>query len=407
MKPQFPSTAPDALDTVRSTLASLRSVPALADHYCDIVSLDSLEDLIHVPVTGKDQLTAALAHLKPKARHGATWSFRRDCGTGLPELGYAPTGLYMAEVYERWKPLGPADVFVNGWAAGRLWDAHYLMGVYADLAGCTVLGLGAVEQDEVGYWLEFCADRGVTSFGGAPGALRPIFARARELGLKLPALRSVIWLGEEWDPAIDDDLLHVAPDALRWGLFGGAETLVIGTNTPECAADTWHPLPSQLVHVGPDQMLDVTSLKPHGLNPVLRFRTGDAGEWVPCRCGQAGPALRVLGRRMGAVKFRGLLLDVDGLVADVAVQPGVSRVQMVITEHAARGATAEVLVVPSRDAAGDLAARVRRHILGSVIGRACTSFRHDPDALAVRLVDGVINDERTGRAADLVVRRHS
>jgi len=246
MLPEFPSTAPDALETVRSTLAKLRSVPALADQYCDIVSLDSLEDLIHVPVTGRDELTVALAHLKPKAQRGATWTFQRDCGTGLPELGYAPSGLYMAEVYERWKPLGPADVFVNGWAAGRLWDAHYLMSVYADLAGCTVLGLGAVEQDEVGYWLEFCADRGVTSFGGAPGGLRPIFARARELGLKLPTLRSVIWLGEEWDPAIDDDLSYVAPDAQRWGLFGGADTLVIGTNTPECAADTWHPLPSQL-----------------------------------------------------------------------------------------------------------------------------------------------------------------
>jgi hypothetical protein len=42
-----------------------------------------------------------------------------------------------------------------------------------------------------------------------------------------------------------------------------------------------------------------------------------------------------------------------------------------------------------------------------VIGRACTAFRTDPDALAVRLVDSVISNERTGRAADLVVRRHS
>jgi hypothetical protein len=407
MLPQFPSTTPGALDTARATLAKLRSVPTLTERYSDVVSLDSLEDLIHVPVMGKDELTVALAHLKPKAQRGATWTFLRDCGTGLPELGYAPTGLFMAEVYERWKPLGPADVFVNGWAAGKLWDAHYLMGVYADLAGCTVLGLGEVEQDEADYWLEFCAYHGVSAFGGAPGALRAIFGRAREQGLKLPALRTVIWLGQEWDPAIDDDLPYVAPDARRWGLFGNAETLVVGTNTPECAADVWHPLPSQLVHIGQDQMLDVTSLKPHGLNPVLRLRTGDAGEWSVCPCGQAGPALRVLGRRMGEVKFRGLLLDVDGLVAGVAGQPGVSRVQMVITEHAVGGATAEVLVVPSRDAAGDLAARVRAHVLASAIGQTCTAFRNDPDALAVRLVDSVISNERTGRSADLVVRRHS
>src|SRR5262249_28762511 len=131
MMPQFASTTPGALDTVRATLAKLRSVPSLTERYADIVSVDSLEDLIHVPVMDKEELAAALEHLKPKAEQGATWTFQSGGGAGQPELGYAPTGLYMSEVYERWRPLGPSDVFVNGWGAGNLWDAHYLMGVYA------------------------------------------------------------------------------------------------------------------------------------------------------------------------------------------------------------------------------------------------------------------------------------
>jgi phenylacetate-coenzyme A ligase PaaK-like adenylate-forming protein len=405
MTPLFAAARPDALETARATLDKLRSVPALCDRYADVMCLDSLEDLIHVPVMVKDDLNVALDHLKPKAHRGATWTFQSGGGTSAPRLGYAPTGLYMAEVYEQWKPLGPDDVFVNGWGAGKLWGAHYLMGAYADLAGCTGIGLGAVNRVEYDSWLRFFADREVTSIGGTPSVLRPLIGRARETGVKLPELRSVLWLGEEWNPGLDEDLPLVAPNARRWGLFGSTETWIAGTNTPECAADTWHLLPSQLVHVGENQMLDFTSLKPHGLNPVLRYQTGDAGEWVTCTCRESGPALRVLGRRDGEVKFRGLLLNVDTLVAEVSAQPGVSRAQLVLTEYPASGSTLEVLIVPTRDAAGDLAERLRAHILGSAFGGPSTAFHPDPEALIVRLVDTPIGNERTGKTANLIQRR--
>jgi len=400
----FFSATPLALNTARDTLAKLRSVPSLAERYADIVALDSLEDLIHVPVMRKDDLNVALDHLKPKAQQGATWTFQSGGSTGSPKLGYAPTGLYMAEVYEQWKPLGPDDIFVNGWGAGKLWGAHYLMGAYADLTGCTGIGLGAINRTEYDVWLGFFADRHVTSIGGTPSVLRPIFGRARELGVKLPDLRTVLWLGEAWNPGLDEDIPQVAPDARRWGLFGSTETWVVGTNTPYCAVDTWHPLPSQLIHIGSEQLIDFTSLKPHGLNPVLRYQTGDAGEWVSCTCGVPDRALRVLGRRDGEVKFRGLLLNSDALIAEVAGQPGVSQVQLVLTEYAARGSTLEVLVVPARDAAADLAERVRDHILGSAFGGPSTAFHRDPEALVVRLVEELIHNERTGKVAGLVQR---
>jgi phenylacetate-coenzyme A ligase PaaK-like adenylate-forming protein len=402
---EFFSATPLALNTARETLAKLRSVPALADRYADVVSLDSLEDLVHVPVMRKDDLNVALDHLKPRARQGATWTFQSGGTTGSPKLGYAPTGLYMAEVYEQWKPLGPDDLFVNGWGAGKLWGAHYLMGAYADLTGCTGIGLGAVNRTEYDVWLQFFADRHVTSFGGTPSVLRPIFGRARELGIKLPDLRTVLWLGEAWNPGLDEDLPAVAPDARRWGLFGSTETWVVGTNTPYCGADTWHPLPSQLVHIGADQIVDFTSLKPDGLNPVLRYQTGDAGEWVTCTCGVPERALRILGRRDGEVKFRGLLLNADAMAREVAVQPGVSQVQLVLTEYAARGSQLEVLVVPARDAAVDLAERVRAHILSSAFGGPSTAFHRDPEALEVRLVEELIHNERTGKVSTLVQRQ--
>lgn len=405
MSAAFHSDNPAALSVARDTLATLRSVPALADRYTDVAALDSLEDLVHVPMMKKDDLNIALEHLKPKASTGTTWMFQSGGTTGAPKLGYAPTGLYMAEVWEHWKALGPDDVFVNGWGAGKLWGAHYLMGCYADHAGCTGIGLGAINRNEYDQWLQFFADRHVTSIGGTPSVLRPIIGRAAEIGIKLPDLRSVLFLGEAWNPGLDDDLPMVAPGARRWGLFGSTETWVVGTNTPDCAADTWHPLPSQLVHIGPDSFIDFTSLKPEGLNPVLRYQTGDAGEWVSCRCGESARAFRVLGRRDGEIKFRGLLLNADVMVAQALQFPGVSQSQILITEFANRGSLLEVLVVPGRDAPADLADRLRAHIIASPFGGPGTAFNRDPESLGVRLVESLIANPRTGKTSNLVERQ--
>lgn len=403
----FTTANPLALPVARRTMDLLRRVPRLADRYADVGALTSLADLERVPVMRKDDLNVALDHLKPRAGVGTTWTFQSGGSTGDPKLGYAPTGLYMDEVYAHWRALDAGDVFVNGWGAGRLWGAHYLMASYADLTGCVGIGLGAVNRTEYDVWLDFFASRRVTAFGGTPSVLRPILGRARDLGVKLPHLRKVLFLGEAWNPGLDEDLPAVAPEARRWGLFGSTETWVAGTNTPDCAADVWHPLPSQLINVGPDQLLDFTSLKWHGLNPVLRYQTGDAGEWVYCPCGSPDRALRVLGRRDGEIKFRGLLLNADALVAAVTALPEVSQAQLVITEYATSGSTLEVLVVPARDAAAGLDERVRAHILTAGFGGPSTAFHRDPEALAVRLVAELIANERTGKAAGLIQRQSS
>ncbi|GIG64490.1 AMP-binding protein [Phytomonospora endophytica] len=397
----FHSTYPGGRDTARAMLGGLRTVPALADRYSDLVALDSLEDLVHVPVMFKEDLNIALDHLQPRAHEGATWMFQSGGTTGSPQLGFAPSGLYMSEVHDQWKPIGPDDLFVNGWSAGRMWGGHYLVSAYADLTGCTGIGLGAVGRAEYDAWLDFFAKRRVTSFGGAPSTLRQLFGHARETGVKLPDLRTVLWLGEGWHPQLDEDIPAVAPNARRWGLYGSTETWVIATNTPDCPDDTWHPLPSQLVHIGPDQLIDFTSLKPHGLNPVLRYQTGDAGEWVVCRCGEPGPALRLLGRRDGIVLFRGFGLDVDATIGDLSVQPGVSRIQLRMTTFETRLDHLEILVVPARDAASDLAERLRAHILSGGFGPGVL-FQNDPSSFEVRLIDAAITNERTGKSANLI-----
>jgi phenylacetate-CoA ligase len=396
-----PELAGADLVRVRTMLGQLRDVPALADRYAG-VDPGSLAELASVPVMTKDDLQVALAVLRPRARHGATWMFQSGGTTGSPQVGYAPTGLYMAGVYAHWQALDREDVFVNGWNAGKMWGAHFLVNAYADLAGCLAMNLGTTGPEEYRPWLEFFADRRVTAYGGTPSALRLVFGYARDAGVKLPDLRKVLWLGEAWSAQLDADLAAVAPNARRWGMFGSTETWVVGTNTPDCPADVWHPLPSQLVCVGEDELLDFTCLDPSVLNPVLRYQTGDAGQVVSCRCGRSGPAVRVLGRRDHRIKFRGVLIDVNEIVSDLEAQPGVSRSQLVVREAPDARDVLEVLLLATGLADPGLADRVRAHIVGSGFGPS-DFFQAVPDSLEVKVVDTLIGNERTGKIPQLVV----
>jgi phenylacetate-coenzyme A ligase PaaK-like adenylate-forming protein len=397
-----PEAAEPALHVAQGSLKRLSSVPELAERY-DGRSLASLDDLAELPVMDKDQLNVALTSLQPRAEQGATWLFQSGGSTGAPKVGYAPTGFYMTGVFEQWKPLTRDDVFVNVWGAGRMWGAHFLAAAFADLSECQVISVGAVTADEYADWLGFFAARHVTAIGGTPSVLRLWFANAREAGLQLPDLRKVLWLGEAWHPQLDDDMAAVAPQAQRWGMFGSTETWVVGTNTPDCAVDTFHPLPEQLVHVGDDSLLDFTTLNPDMLNPVLRYRTGDAGELTRCPCGEPGTAMRIMGRRDSVVQVRGLGLHVDDIVDRAESHDGVVRAQVVITEQRGRATGVEILLLTDRDAVPGLAEQVRTDLFGSTFTLS-TAFVHDPGSFRVSVVDALLTNSRTGKTASFLVR---
>lgn len=399
-----PVAAQPHLHVAQRSLALLRTVPELAPRYAGHAEVRTLDDLAGLPVLAKDALNVALAQLEPEAERGATWLFQSGGSTGAPKVGYAPTGFYMDGVYEQWRPLERDDVFVNAWGAGRMWGAHFLAAAFADLSGCRVIALGSVTRDEYGDWLTLFAARGVTAIGGTPSVLRLWFAHARATGVRLPALRKVLWLGEAWQSQLDEDLAVVAPNARRWGMFGSTETWVVGTNTPQCPADVFHPLPTQLVHVGADDLLDFTTLNPDMLNPVLRYQTGDAGHYVTCTCGRAGKALRILGRRDSVVQVRGLGLHVDDIVAQAERAPGVTRAQILITEQRGRTSTVDVLLLAGHDFAPESAERLRKDLMSATF-TISTAFQHDPESFRVRVVESLVGNERTGKTSNFVVRK--
>jgi phenylacetate-CoA ligase len=184
-------------------------------------------------------------------------------------------------------------------------------------------------------------------------------------------------------------------------MFGSTETWVVGTNTPQCPADTFHTLPEQLVHVGHDELLDFTTLNPDMLNPVLRYQTGDAGQFVDCACGN-GQAMRILGRRDSVVQVRGLGLHVDEIIARVEKEPAVSRAQLLITEQRGRVSTVDLLLTVTSQVAPDVAARLRAELISSTFTLS-TAFQHDPHAFQVKVVDALIANDRTGKTSNFVV----
>jgi phenylacetate-CoA ligase len=400
-----PEAAEPLLYVAQRNLRHLKTVPDLAPRYTDHDKVLTLDDIASIPPLVKDDLNVALAHLVPKAENGATWLFQSGGSTGAPKVGYAPTGFYMTGVFEQWRPLDRDDVFVNCWGAGRMWGAHFLAAAFADLSGCQVIALGSVTKDEYGDWLNFFNLREVTAIGGTPSVLRLWFAHARANGIELPALRKVLWLGEAWHSALDEDLAAVAPNARRWGMFGSTETWVVGTNTPECPMDVFHTLPGQLVHFGADELLDFTTLNPDMLNPVLRYQTGDAGRFIDCACGR-GKGMQILGRRDSVVQVRGLGLHVDDIVAQAEQEPGVSRAQVLITELRGRVSNVDVLLLTDQGATPDLAERLRKELMGGTF-TISTAFQHDPDSFQVKVVDSLVSNDRTGKTSNFVVREQS
>jgi phenylacetate-CoA ligase len=141
------------------------------------------------------------------------------------------------------------------------------------------------------------------------------------------------------------------------------------------------------------------------LNPVLRYQTGDAGQFVECACGR-GMGMKILGRRDSVVQVRGLGLHVDDIIAQVEREPGVSRAQVLITELRGRVSTVDVLLLTDQNATPDLAERLRKELQGSTF-TISTAFQHDPDSFQVKVVDSLISNDRTGKTSNFVVRDQS
>jgi acyl-CoA synthetase (AMP-forming)/AMP-acid ligase II len=385
--------------TLREVVRAAARLPLLADKYRD-VPLDDEFDLAAVPEMDRDDITRCAAEVMAGGlRRGPAYLFTSGGSTADPKLAWIPCAMHLPELLSCWQPLRPGDVLANLAMPGRLWSAHYCYNRVAEHAGAGVIGLGNIGDDEWGRWLDFLHANGTTAVAGTPSQLLRLLTYAgRHAHPILTRLRAGLWFGEACEPELLDVRDTYAPGFGLWGNYGSTETWVIGHNSPGCPADTFHVLPYQHVDLVDGAVL-VTTVHPEAVSPVVRYRIGDRAEFVTCPCGNAGPALRLLGREGSLIKFGGTLVSPQDFAALARQQSGVAGAQIAVLT----GPGTEVMqvrVVAAPGAAPDLAA-IRDALLGSHVDLGF-GLRGEDDTFVVRQVDALASSPQSGKTPVLI-----
>ena len=272
-------------------------------------------------------------------------------------------------------PLGPGDrVAVHA-------PLHFDLPVYDIYAG---LGSGAClcllpERSAIfpEATFRFLRDHGVTALYAVPSALHALASRSGLKSEGLPALRQVLYAGEEYYPAQLRRLSAVLPHAAIANLYGPIETNVVtrlavgtshlamqriplGTPAPgvriallgdDGSVRACGEAEGEILVAGgcvtpgylnqPAQTSAVMFEAAHGAAPVRYYRTGDYA--LRDACG----LLHYLGRRDGLVKTRGMRVELGEIEAVIASLPGVSEVAAVATPDPAITSRLHALVIPS------------------------------------------------------------
>ncbi|MEV8092985.1 hypothetical protein [Kitasatospora sp. NPDC085879] len=234
--------------------------------------------------------------------------------TAKPSATLVPSCLFAGDILRSWAPLGPGDVLLNLSRGTRLWPVHDLCNALAALSGCSAIPYGTPDGDDLARLLDFATECGATALAADTPTLRALLEHCRHTGRRLDWLRSLLWVGVGLDGATARLLAEVLPHTAVWGLYGSVETWAVACNGPRCARDVFHPLPHQYVELVDGEIL-VSTLHELAVTPLLRYRTGDTGEFADCPCGAPEPGLRVLGRSADVLGFRGARFGRAELVA--------------------------------------------------------------------------------------------
>ncbi len=225
-----------------------------------------------------------------------------------------PAGLFAADILRDWQPLGPQDVLLNLCRGTRLWPAHDLCNSLAMLSGSSTIPYGSPDGGDLARWVDFFGQCGANALAADTPTIRELLRFCRLTGRGLGWLRTLIWIGSALDGAVAELIEEVVPQAEVWGLYGSVESWAVAGNGPRCGRNVFHPLPHQYVELLDGELL-VSTLHERAITPLLRYRTGDTGEFVHCPCGSDRPALRLLGRLDDVLSFRGARFSRSELVA--------------------------------------------------------------------------------------------
>ena len=311
--------------------------------------------------------------------------------TGRPKLTHVPHGMGLDRLLRTWRPLGPGNVLLNLFNAGRMWGSHYYMQTLAEKSHCTVIPSGPYPPEEVAGWLEMFKEVGLDALAGTPTGLADFAEGVLAAGETLP-VRVIIWMAEPWTGTKRETVRQAFPEAGLWGNYGSVETWVMGTNQPGCDETVLHLLPDQVIE--PDERGALLTRAGDGWTvPTVRYRLGDLVEPAECRCGRP-EGLRITGRADDSVSLRSALFRVSELLGAARADAGVADAQLVLTRITDSPKAASALTLEFTGQADPLS--VRERLVGEFYHLAAVA-RQYPDALAVRRVPALRRIDRTNK----------
>jgi phenylacetate-CoA ligase len=381
------------LKQLQALLERARTLPYFQVKYRDVPALQSVDDLVHIPVMDKHDIIAAADDIRKQALRTNTSPvlFSSGGSTGKPKLSFIPAHFFLTDILSHWQPLTGEDVLLNLFMPGKLWSAHYFYNQLARESSACVIPMGALAATEYGAWFDFFERQGITALATTPTTLKELLGYDEMNADELPALRKILWVGEVFPAVLADTLRERFPDIQIYGLYGSTETWVIGYNTPRDNLDTFHVLPYQVAELTGDGDILVTNTHSDCLNVLLRYQMQDTGRWMNAE----QTCLQVLGRSDQAFKFRGALVFADELI-DLARHLDVQQAQIVIRSHAADSHnTMEFHVQDAQSAfTPDHLQRIRAHLLSHSLD-INNLFTGTPDDFQVIAVDDLQTNPRT------------
>jgi len=406
--------------------------PFYKKHYRGAKQVYSIEDFRTLPLLDKNHI---LANTPPESYEMFTGPltggvyFASGGSTGSPKYIFYDSqeygnvcralGFAMASA-----GLGPEDRAANLFVSGNLWSSWLSVEKALSRTKAVSIPLGSALPMET--ILHYLHEFQVTAIIGLPSFLLKVAEAVYESKGKYSfPLRYIFYGGEYVGPAMAKYFKSVFPGVhIHSAGYATVDAGVLGFQCPHCKNGVHHLMKEDqfLEILDPDTMEpvedgEVGELVTTVLNkrhmPIIRFRLGDLGRWLPpCPCGRQQPLFEILGRCDDRIHVGGAHLFVNDLQTAIEEVPGLSfnfQVEITTREHR------EVLIIRvETNADGHTPAQMKKFSeqLMKAIRRNCDDlvyvldheWMHPPE-IAILPPGAIPRVQRTGKIKKVLDKR--
>lgn len=390
-------------------LQRLARIPSMRRKYGRHLVLGRRPRLVDLPPLTREELGEAVDTMMRESPAELSRASLHLMGgtTSTSRLGALPSDLHVDEIAPHLQPFAPGDLVASLSTPFHMRASHDLHNALAARAGVPTLSLDAPTDQMIEPCLDLFERHGVSALAATLDTVQRVLRFCAASGRRLDFLRKVLWSGPAMDAGTRSLIRTHFPHLRTWALFGSAETWIIGHSGPDCAIDTFHPLPYQYTEVVNGRML-VTVTHRKAVVPLLRYDTGTGAEWTSCTCELPGRPLRTnsridapygpLSSLVSPADLASLALQLDSVEAAqvVMIRPHTENERLRLRVRLRPGTEPDLYTVEW----------IRHHVVSGCLALA-EIIEEAPETFEVTLSRGLLDQSSDGSAPTMVVRTAS